>query len=344
MLKLILFFVFSIAFSFLCSVLEAVLLSITPSYIRKQEKLRPALFKDLNLFKQDIDRPLSAILTLNTIAHTIGAIGVGAQAAVIFEGNSLHLFGVNLYLESVIAALMTLAILIFSEIIPKTIGANNWKRLAPFTVVTLKILIKLLSPLVWTSQMITRGLKKQKDKSVLTRADLLAMTYAVSEDGSLHKSESEVIENVLNLPTYQIEDIMTPRKVMFSAKEDETPHQLAKEERFSQFSRIPLFAEDGEHIIGLVLKSAVFEAMVDGKGDEPLANFKRAISSVTEDESLANFFKKTYRKREHMYIVHDKYGSVTGIVTLEDILETILGYEIVDETDQVEDLQKLSKE
>ncbi|MAY83079.1 MAG: hemolysin [Flavobacteriales bacterium] len=344
MIKLILFFTLSIAFSFLCSVLEAVLLSVNPSYIRKQEKLRPVLFKDLNDFKQDIDRPLSAILTLNTIAHTIGAIGVGAQAAVIFGGTAIEIFGISFYLESVIAALMTLAILIFSEIIPKTIGANNWKKLAPFTVTTLKIMIKILGPLVWISQKITKGLKKQKDKSVLTRADLLAMTYAVSEDGSLHRSESEVIENVLNLPTYKIEDIMTPRKVMFSAKENETPNDLTNNERFSQFSRIPLFANDGEHIIGLVLKSSIFEAIVDGKGDEPLVNFKREVSFVGEDESLADFFKKTYRKREHMYIVRDKYQSVTGIVTLEDILETILGYEIVDETDQVEDLQKLSKD
>lgn len=343
MLKLVLFFVFSIAISFLCSVLEAVLLSINPSYIRKQEQLRPMLFKDLNHFKQDIDRPLSAILTLNTIAHTIGAIGVGAQAAVLFGGTAISLFGISFYLESVIAALMTLAILIFSEIIPKTIGANNWKGLAPFTVSTLKIMITLLGPLVWISQRITRGLKKQKDKSVLTRADLLAMTYAVSEDGSLHRSESEVIENVLQLPTYKIEDIMTPRKVMFSAREDETPNEITQDKRFLQFSRIPLFADDGENIVGLVLKSAVFEAIVDKKGDEPLSNFKREISAVGEDESLADFFKKTYKKREHIYVVEDKYGSVTGLVTLEDILETILGYEIVDETDQVEDLQKLSK-
>lgn len=343
MLKLVLFFVFSIAFSFLCSVLEAVLLSITPSFIRKQEKLRPNLYKDLNAFKEDIDRPLAAILTLNTISHTVGAIGVGAQAAILFGGTAVTILGIDLFLESIIAALMTLAILIVSEIIPKTIGANNWKKLAPAAVSTLNLLIKLLGPLVWLSQMITRGLKKQKDKSVLSRSDLLAMTYAVSEDGVLHRSESEVIENVLNLPNYKIEDIMTPRKVMFSAQADETPLELTKKDRFSQFSRIPLFAKDGEQIIGLVLKSAVFEAMVDGKGEEPLTNFKREISTVGEDESLAEFFKKTYKKREHMYVVEDKYKSVTGLVTLEDILETILGYEIVDETDQIADLQKFSR-
>jgi CBS domain containing-hemolysin-like protein len=344
MVLLILFFVLSIAFSFLCSVLEAVLLSITPTFIRKQEGSRPKLYRDLNYFKSDIDRPLSAILTLNTIAHTVGAIGVGAQATKIFSDNDLVIMGMHLSAEGIIATVMTLAILILSEIIPKTIGANNWKRLAPTAVVTLKLMIKILAPLVWLSQRITKGLKKQKDKSVLTRADLLAMTDAVSRDGILDSSEKQVIENVLNLPRITIQDIMTPRNVMYTVHEEETLNEIKDEERFQQFSRIPIFDEEKEKVVGMVLKSDILSDIIEGKGEEKVESIKREVSFVREDVLLADFFKQTYRKRQHLYIVEDQYGSITGLITLEDVLETILGYEIVDETDAVADLQRLVKE
>ena len=222
MTVLLLFFILSIAFSFLCSVLEIVLLSITPSFLRRQEKESPELFATLVRFKEDIDRPLSAILTLNTIAHTVGAIGVGAKAGELFGGDNYTIMGFAINMESVIATFMTLAILILSEIIPKTIGANNWKALTPFTVSTINFLLKVLAPFVWLSQRITKGLKKDKDKSVFSRADILALTDAGSKEGKLKRNESKVIQNVLNLPNQTVQDIMTPRNVIFAAAETET--------------------------------------------------------------------------------------------------------------------------
>lgn len=344
MTLLFIFFTVSILFSFLCSVLEAVLLSITPAYIRKQQQENPKLYEDLNRFKEDIDRPLSAILTLNTIAHTVGAIGVGAQAAVVFADNKLDIGGFSISIESVIATVMTLAILILSEIIPKTIGANNWESLSPFTVRTLKLLIRILGPLVWLSQQITRGLKKQKNKAVLSRVDLLAMADAVSNDGQIHPSESKVIQNVLNLPKKTIHDIMTPRNVMYTALASEPLKNLMEEERFQQFSRIPLFAsEERSNMVGMVLKQDVLAKMIANEGEASLETIMRPVSFVNEDLLLGDFFKQTYQKREHLYVVLDSYKSVVGLVSLEDVLETILGYEIVDETDQVADLQKLTK-
>jgi len=341
MALLITFFLLSIFFSFLCSVLEAVLLSITPSFVRRQEKQNSKLFLKLKIFKQDIDRPLSAILTLNTIAHTVGAIGVGAQATVLFGSSAWSFLGLNISVEGLIGAGMTLAILILSEIIPKTIGANNWERLAPFTVWTLNLLIKVLWPLVWLSQFITRRLKKDKLKPVLNRADLLAMTQAGSEDGVLEQSESRLIRNVLNLPNKNIEHIMTPRTVMFTAKETDYVEDLIAEESFEQFTRVPVYDEDKEVVKGMVLKSDVLKAVISGNRDLKLAEILRPIGRVDENTPLATFFKNKHKDRQHMHIVVDRYGSVTGLVTLEDVLETILGYEIMDETDQVEDMQSL---
>lgn len=340
---LILFFTLSIFFSFLCSILEAVLLSITPAFIRKQEEENPQLFLDLNYFKEDIDRPLSAILTLNTIAHTVGAIGVGAQASVVFGSTEWSLFSFSITAESIIAAVMTFAILVLSEIIPKTIGANNWKSLASVSVTVLKILIKLLLPFVWLSQMITKRLKNEKNKSVLSRADIRALTMAVSKEGTLHNSESNVIQNVLNLPKKTIYDIMTPRTVLYSALETDSLEEIWKESRFKQFSRIPLFAENRESVVGMILKNEVLEAIIDGKKEEHANIIMRPISKVKESITLVDFFKQSYSKQAHIYMVEDDYGSVTGLVTLEDVLETILGYEIIDETDKVADLQTLTK-
>lgn len=341
MTLLIIFFVLSIAFSFICSILEAVLLSITPSFIRKQEEDNPRLYANLMYFKEDIDRPLSAILTLNTIAHTVGAIGVGAQASAAFGSTAIHIFSFSITAESVVAAVMTLAILVLSEIIPKTIGANNWKNLASISVVVLKWLIKILAPFVWLSQLITKRLKNEKNVSVLSRADLKAMTVAISKEGQLDHTEANVIQNVLNLPNKTIHNIMTPRTVLYSAIESDTLEFLSKEERFKQFSRIPLFDETKEKVLGMVLKSEVLENIIAGNAHKRLNTIIRPINFVQEDVFLADFFRKNYEKQVHIYMVKDSYGSITGVVTLEDVLETILGYEIIDETDKIADLQTL---
>ena len=248
---LLTFFCVSIFFSFLCSILEAVLLSITPAYVGLQEQEKTPIANDLAYFKEDIDKPLAAILTLNTIAHTVGAIGVGSQATTIFGSTSLTVFGLELISwEALIAGIMTLAILILSEVIPKTIGANNWERLTPLTVQTLKIMLFLLAPFIWISQSITRNLKKEKNKPVLSRTDFSVMTDLGKETGALQENEQKIIQNLLRFSRVLVRDIMTPRIVVVAADESITVEKFHEEHEKLPFSRIPIYKNDSDTITG----------------------------------------------------------------------------------------------
>lgn len=345
---LIFFFVLSILFSFLCSIWEAVLLSITPSFISRKVQEGSQLGADLEMFKKDIDRPLSAILTLNTIAHTVGAIGVGAQAAVAFEETpvlfkSLPFIG-GIPTETVVASVMTLAILILSEIIPKTIGANKWESLAGFTVKSLKFLLFILAPFVWVSQLITKNLKNDKDKSVFSKADLAAMTHAGQESGVLAESESTIIKNLLRFEEVSVRDIMTPRTVMVKADESTTLMDFYKNNQPLRFSRIPIFQESSDNITGVVLKDEVLQFLVEDKDNVQLKELKRDITAVKDDKPLPELFEIMTTQRAQIAIVVDSYGSLVGLVTMEDVLETLLGLEIVDESDGEADLQKLARQ
>lgn len=340
---LILFFVVSILFSFLCSIWEAVLLSISPSYINIQKQNGTQLGKDLEEFKEDIDRPLSAILTLNTIAHTVGAIGVGAQAGAIFGENYFSLGAVEISYESVIATVMTLAILILSEIIPKTLGANLWKQLAPFTVRSLKVLMIVLRPLVWLSQFITRTLKKEKGKSVLSRVDFLAMTQAGEESGALDASESTIIKNLLRFERIPVKAITTPRTVVVMADAATTVEEFYKQYENLGFSRIPIYVGGSDNIDGFVLKDEILDNMIKGNGEWPLSRIKKEILAIEQDKGLPELFNALTENRSHIAIVVDEFGGLVGIVTMEDVIETLLGLEIVDESDSVEDLQDLAR-
>ena len=338
---LIFFFILSILFSFLCSIWEAVLLSITPSFISRKVQEGTQLGADLEVFKEDIDRPLSAILTLNTIAHTVGAIGVGAQAAKVFEGTPTML---GIPSETVIASVMTLAILILSEIIPKTIGANMWESLAGFTVKSLKFLLFILAPFVWVSQLITKNLKRDKDKSVFSKADLAAMTHAGEESGVLAESESTIIKNLLRFEEVSVRDIMTPRTVMVKADETMTLMDFYKNNQPLRFSRIPIFQESADHITGVVLKDEILQFLVEDKDNVQLKELKRDITAVRDDKPLPELFEVMTTQRAQVAIVVDSYGSLVGLVTMEDVLETLLGLEIVDESDGEADLQKLARQ
>ena len=338
---LIFFFVLSILFSFLCSIWEAVLLSITPSFINRKVQEGSQLGKDLEKFKEDIDRPLSAILTLNTIAHTVGAIGVGAQAAVVFEDTPTIL---GMPSETIIASVMTLAILILSEIIPKTIGANMWESLAGFTVKSLKFLLFVLTPFVFVSQLITKNLKKDKDKSVFSKADLAAMTHAGEESGVLAQSESTIIKNLLRFEEVSVRDIMTPRTVMVKADETTTLMDFYKNNQPLRFSRIPVFQESSDNITGIVLKDEVLQYLVEDKDDVQLKALIREVPAVRDDKPLPQLFEVMTTERAQIAIVVDSYGSLVGLVTMEDVLETLLGLEIVDESDGEADLQKLARQ
>lgn len=343
MVLLIVFFLLSIIFSFACSVWEAVLLSITPSYITRKEEENPSLGEDLKEFKEDIDKPLSAILTLNTIAHTVGAIGVGAQAGKVFGDNSISLGGFNLSYEAIIATVMTLAILLLSEIIPKTLGANNWRSLAPFTVKCIKFIMFILTPFIWLSMRITKMFKSSDVHSVLSRADYLAMTKLGEESGALETTETNIIKNLLDLEQVQIEDVMTPKSVVFMTDETSTLSEYYKNKEGFQHSRIPLYEGSSDHISGFILKDDILEGIIAGNGDQPLKSLKRPIKFVSDRMNLNEFFNEMNAENAHIAIATDKFGTMNGIVTLEDVVETILGYEIVDETDKYADLQAYAK-
>lgn len=341
---LIIFFVVSILFSFLCSIWEAVILSITPAYINRKVQEGSATGLLIREYKEDIDKPLSAILTLNTIAHTVGAIGVGAQAGKIFGSQSLNLGILHLTYESVVAGAMTLAILILSEIIPKTIGANKWRELAPFTVRSIKVILYLLAPFVWLSQRITKTLKKEKERSVLSRADFAAMAMAGLESGALDQSESRIIQNLLKLEKLTVRDVMTPRSVMVMVDESWTIDTFYQKHKPIPFSRIPVFAEKGDHITGMVLKDDLLEELAEDRHHKHLKEIRRDIAFVHDHDPLPVLLDTLVKKREHIAIVMDNYGSVAGLVTMEDLFETLLGLDIVDESDTVENLRQLARQ
>ena len=335
---LITFFMLAILVSFLCSLLEAVLLSITPSFAQLKLQEGGKIGHQLETFKANIDRPLAAILTLNTIAHTVGAIGVGDQSARIWADTNPMITGV------IVPVVMILGILIMSEIIPKTLGANHWQKLVPFTVSTLEVIILLLYPLVWISQIITRTLNKDKSQSVFSRSEFLAMAEIGVTEGVVEKQDSEIIANLLRLVTVQTKDVMTPRTVVSRASENQTLKEFYKDAGELPFSRIPLFEGiEKEHISGYFLKSELLENLVQGSGGDTLSTIKRDITVVHENLPISDLFNQILEKREHIALVVDEIGGMAGIVTMEDVLETLLGMEITDESDNTVDMQVLAR-
>lgn len=344
MVNLVFFFLVSIIVSFFCSIWEAVILSISPTYVKRIQKEKPKIGKFLHQFKKDIDRPLSAVLTLNTIAHTVGAIGVGVQSGKIFGTHHLQFYIFELTYESLVAGLMTLAILFLSEIIPKTLGANYWKQLMPFTVHSLRILLFILAPFVWISKWITRLIKSDKERSVFSRADVAAMADAGLESGAIDKEEKSIIQNLLRLENIKVEDIMTPWSVVLAVDETLTLSEIYKENRPMAYSRIPVYKDQSDNITGLILKDGILEHLAEDRHTKKAAAIKRDILFVEDEYTVAKLMDTLVLKRQHLAMVADQYGTVVGLVTMEDLFETLLGLEIVDESDKVEDLQKLARE
>ena len=344
MTLLVLFFTLAILVSFACSIWEAVLLSITPSYVTRANSEGGRTGQLLNEFKQDIDRPLAAILTLNTIAHTVGAIGVGAQASRLWGSGGFLVAGVSIDYEAIVAAVTTLGILVLSEIIPKTLGANYWERLAPLTVRSLKVLIVALYPLVWMSQAITRFLKKDKGQPVFSRAEFLAMTEMGRSEGQLDEREAAVIRNLLSLRQLRAHDVMTPRPVVVGGDREETVAEFLAENPDLVFSRIPVFEGEIDTVTGLVFKDDLLAAMATGDGERTLAELEREALFVPETLSVAAVLPQLLEKRQQLAVAVDEYGVTAGVITVEDVLETLLGLEIMDEMDSVADLQRLARE
>lgn len=345
MTLLISFFLLSITISFLCSIWEAVLLSVTPSYIKRKEAEAPTTAVLLAKLKSDIDKPLSAILTLNTIAHTVGAIGVGAQASDVFGEHSVSLLGFEFTYESIVATIMTLAILFLSEIIPKTIGAGNWQTLAPFTAKSVNLLSYLLYPFTWISSKLTNLLKKKGQvHSIFSRQDFAAMADVINESGGLSEDDHTLIKNVLEFDELTAKDVMTPRTVMVMAEENQTLGEFYQKNKIRSFSRIPLYSETKDEVTGIVLKNQLLQNLLEGNEDELLSAIRRDVHFVPGSMTLRKVFETLNEKQEHMAIVVDEYGGVMGLLTLEDIIETLFGFEIMDETDAIADPQTFARQ
>ena len=338
MSSLIFWAVISIFFSFLCSILEAVLLSVTPTFIKIKKKAGKQYADTLEELKKDVDKPLISILTLNTIAHTLGAMMVGIQAEKL--PYKIEIFGINTV--GVVSAIMTLLILIASEIIPKTIGATYWKQLANFTAKTLTILIFPLkwTGLLWLLQLTTKLIGgKEHQGSVLSREDFHAMADLAHQEGVFLESESKVIKNLLTFKDVEAKDVMTPRTVMKIENEAMTIKEFFEKNSNLRFSRIPIYTGDMDNITGLVLKDEVFKEMALDNDLKTLADIKRNILIVKRNMAIPKLFEHLVESKNHMALVVDEYGTISGLVTMEDVIETLLGFEIMDESDNIADLQ-----
>lgn len=332
MTLLIVYFTLAIAVSFLCSLLEAALLTVTPSYILSEEEKGKTYATQLRELKSNIDRPLSAILSFNTIAHTVGAAGVGAQAVAIFGE---EYFGW-------ISAILTIAILVLSEIIPKSLGAKYWKQLAPFMGKILKIMIFSLYPLVKFSEFITRAFSNS-DGQTTSREEVAALTSLAVKEGVFAESESKIIHNLIRFKSIKVGSVMTPRTVVLAIEENKSLKELFNIKKTMRFSRIPVYKDSIDNIKGYVLKYDILERLASDEFDHTIKELTREMTVIFEHYTIPSVLEILMGKREHIALVVDEYGGMAGIVTLEDILETLLGLEIQDESDSEVDMQQLAR-
>ena len=333
MTLLLVYLAIAIVISFLCSVLEAVLLSITPSYVEQLSTTRPKAGVILAKSRARLDESLSSILILNTFAHTMGAAGVGSQAVRIFGDKW----------ETLIAVLLTLAILYFSEIIPKTLGATFWRTLAVPATYVICWLVKLVYPLVWLSTRLTKHFRRNKENEI-TREEIIALASLGHKDGTLFTQESEYLSNMLRLREIPTEQVLTPRSVVHMLDENITVTEALDHPESEQFTRIPIYAEGSDDITGKVIKHDLFEAERAGHGSDPISKYARKIVRISEKLPVQQLLDMFIKHHAHLFLVEDAFGQTSGVVTLEDAIETLLGREIVDESDVVEDMQELAKD
>jgi len=331
---LILFFVLSVSVSFLCSVLESILLSINMSYVAVLEKEKPIVGELLRLQKENINKSIASILILNTIANTLGAAAVGAQASLIFGHDAVV----------IVSIVLTFAILFLSEIIPKTIGALYWKELAPIASQFIRIFIWLTYPIILVTLAVTNKIGKGKgDANSLTKKELLESMLQGEDEGVIDEKESDIIENILNLNNIKAREVLTPRSVVFAIDENMSIKEIIEtKEAIYKFSRIPVYNDNIEDVTGLVLTKKIFkQARLDDS--VPLKHIKKDIFRINENIPVSKALDLFIKKKDHMFLVMDSYDQTEGILTLEDCVETILGIEIMDESDTTEDMRELAK-
>lgn len=334
MTLLLVFLLSAMCISFLCSTLESSLMSTPISYIlmREDEGYKPAtLFKQ---YKTDTERPLAAILSLNTIANTIGAAGVGQQATLLFGS---RWFGL-------VSAITTILILIFSEIIPKTLGTTRWKSLMGFTAKTIRVLIILMFPFVKLIELISGLFTKKEQDATVSREEVLAMANVGEEEGVIEKDENKIIQNIIKLDNVKAEEVMTPRVVASTAPESMTLREYYEDDQFDHHSRIPVYAESPEYITGYVLRDDALENLAEDKFNMTLGEIKREMPFFNEEKSISDIWDSMLKQKSQIALIIDEYGCFQGILTMEDIIETVFGLEIIDESDEVTDMQQYARE
>ena len=330
---LLVYLFLALGVSFLCSLLESVLMSTTLSYINLREEEGYKLAKVMKKFKTDTERPLAAILSLNTIANTVGASGVGLQATLIF-GSAW--FGVA-------SGVMTVLILVFSEIIPKTIGTTYWKHLMGFAASVISVLVWVLFPVVKIIEYITR-LFPEPDEAAVSREEVIAMANVGEEEGVIEEDENKIIRNVMRLNEVKAYEIMTPRVVAAIASEKMTLREYYDSDAYDHFSRIPVYADSPEFITGYVLRGDALEELTEDQFQKTLGEIKRSLLYFNEEMNVGDIFDAMLKEKSQIGVVIDDYGCLQGIITFEDVIETIFGLEIIDEMDVVTDMQQYARE
>ena len=337
MTLLVTYLLLTLILSFMCSLLEATLLSSTSSYIESLDKKGYSpktvdLAKDV---KQNIDKSISSILTLNTFANTMGAAGVGAQAAIIFGSNW----------QAVIAFILTLMVLFISEIFPKTLGAIYWRKFIVPAVYIISFMVKITYPFIFLATFITNALQKgRKNEANFSKDEIITIVNMSEKEGVLQAKESILIKNLFKLKNIKAKDIMTPRTVVFAFDSKTTLKEALLNDNLYVYSRIPVYNESIDDIVGVVFKQTILEKRVKKKKKTLLKDIMVPVHKVPENISVSTLFDMFIRMKMHLFIVQDEYGQTSGVVTLEDALETMLGIEIVDEMDQVADLQEFAKD
>lgn len=334
MFLLFLYLAIALFISFLCSILESVLLS-TPISFLMVKKDRGHKWADTFIkLKNDVDKPLSAILSLNTVAHTVGAAGVGAQAVKVF-GEAY--FGI-------VSAVLTILILVLTEIIPKTIGARFWRGLSKFAANSISIMIIVTYPLVLLSAVITRMISSRDQEQSTSREEISALASIGADEGIFNDKEHKIIQNLLKLRNVKVDEIMTPRVVVAVADENQNLGEFLRNKEYLKYSRIPLYSGSDENITGYVFRQSVMEKLAEDQHNMKLKELRREIVVVPFSMVLFNLWELLLKKKEHIALVVDEYGGMDGIVTLEDVIETLLGLEIVDEKDTVSDMRKFARD
>ncbi|OFY14227.1 MAG: hemolysin [Bacteroidetes bacterium GWF2_29_10] len=334
MILLFIYLFIALITSFICSITESVLLSTPMSYLRAEEKNGKVATKRLKNLKLNIDKPLSAILSLNTVAHTVGAAGVGAQA--------IKLFGDAYF--GLVSAILTILILILTEIIPKTIGAKFWKELIPVSGVVIHFMIFIVYPLVIISSYITKIISNKKDMQTTSREEISALANIGLEEGIFGDKENKIIQNLIRLKNVKTHEVMTPRVVVMVVDENMLLTDFLKNKDFLHFSRIPVYSENDENITGYVFRKVIFEKLAENSTNLKLKDLKREIVFIPNKKPLLSVWELLLEKKEHIAVVVDEYGGMDGVVTMEDIIESLLGFEIVDEKDTITDMQQYARE